>query len=141
MNEHGEGNMNKPELPPGLCPACQHPKHTGSDCQHYAPITGIVCICTAADSRKASRGKVKGFTLLPWDTIAEEAEVYAYGAKKYAPNSWREVDDALDEYTNAMFRHLRSYFKGEERDPESGLRHLAHARWNLGAMMELTRKP
>jgi hypothetical protein len=40
-----------------------------------------------------------------------------------------------------MFRHLAAHYGGQEFDPESGLRHLAHARWNLGAIMELTRKP
>jgi hypothetical protein len=126
---------------PTKCPACLHEKHTGERCLHVTPGYTGVCVCTPQDSRKASKGKQKGWDLLPWDTIAEEAEVYAYGARKYEAHSWRKVENALEEYTNAMFRHLAAHFRGEERDPESGLRHLAHARWNLGAMMELTRKP
>lgn len=133
-------------IDPKTCPACNHPKHTGLACTFMVsdirPNHGSmsVCSCTANDSRKASHGKVKGWHLLPWDTIAEEAEVYAYGAKKYEAHSWRKVENAVEEYTAAMFRHLQAHFRGEEIDPESGLRHLAHARWNLGAVMELTRK-
>ena len=137
-------------IDPTRCPACPHPKHTGSDCEVYiqstfqasggAGISATRCSCKAADTRKASKGKTKGWDLLPWTTLAEEAEVYAYGAQKYEAHSWRKVDNALEEYTNAMFRHLAAHFDGQELDPESGLRHLAHARWNLGAVMELTRK-
>lgn len=125
-------------IDPEKCPACKHPKHTGLDCPNAPGMSP--CSCKAADTRKASRGKTKGWDLLPWDTLAEEAEVYAFGAQKYEAHSWRKAENALEEYTNAMFRHLQAYFRGEELDPESGLRHLAHARWNLGAVMELTRK-
>jgi hypothetical protein len=119
-------------VPFDLCPSCSCPKHTGEDCEF--------CPCTAALSRKANTGKISGWTLLPWESIAEEAEVYAYGAKKYEAHSWRKAENALQVYTDAMFRHLAAYLRGEERDPESGLRHVAHARWNLGAIMELTRR-
>jgi hypothetical protein len=62
------------------------------------------------------------------------AEVTTYGAKTYGLGSWRGV--SVDRYENAEGRHLLAAYKGQERDPESGLRHLAHKAWNALAELQ-----
>jgi hypothetical protein len=100
----------------------------------------VECQCTDTEATKADGGKDSGFTMLPWRSITELANVYAYGAKKYERDSWRTVPDAETRYAEALMRHLAAFYDGETRDEESGMRHLAHACWNVIALMELTRK-
>lgn len=63
-------------------------------------------------------------------TLGEVACVFEHGAKKYARDNWREFawdDAARDCYFGAICRHLVAHHEGQEIDPESGCRHLAHA--------------
>lgn len=69
--------------------------------------------------------------------IRQVGEVATFGASKYTSHGWREVPDAVVRYQDAMYRHLLAFEKREQADEESGLSHLAHAAWNLLAMMEL----
>lgn len=64
------------------------------------------------------------------------AEVGTFGARKYTRAGWRSVDDGVNRYTAAMFRHaLQEGY--EERDTDSGLRHAAQTAWNALARLEL----
>ena len=67
--------------------------------------------------------------LVDLEVIEDVAEVLTYGAEKYAPHSWVNVEK--DRYFAAMMRHITAYQNGEELDKESGLTHLAHAMCNL----------
>lgn len=73
--------------------------------------------------------------LLPLPLIEKVVEVYHFGTKKYAPNTWQNLPDGESRYKAALLRHLTAYEKGETKDPESGLNHLAHAAWNALAML------
>lgn len=54
--------------------------------------------------------------------------VAGMGAEKYAAfNYLRGYDWSLS--FNAMMRHALLFWSGEDRDPESGLNHMAHAAW------------
>ena len=66
--------------------------------------------------------------------INEVTKVATFGAEKYSDNNWLLVENAKQRYTDAMYRHLLA---GEGFDPESGLRHAAHAAWNALARLEL----
>jgi hypothetical protein len=57
------------------------------------------------------------------------------GATKYAPYNWRRGYDWSLSY-GAMQRHLAAFWNGEDRDAESKLYHLAHARWHTGVLIE-----
>lgn len=61
-------------------------------------------------------------------------EVGTYGARKYSEHGWSQVSNGPDRYLDAMYRHL---LIDGEIDHESGLKHLAHACWNLLAALEL----
>jgi len=64
--------------------------------------------------------------------------VGTHGAEKYTPGGWKDVPNGVERYSDAMYRHLLAYETGEEFDEESGHTHLAHALWDLMAVLELT---
>ena len=71
-------------------------------------------------------GEKPRLNLLPPRAVTAVGRVLTFGAKKYAPDNWRKVDD-LGRYTAAALRHVFAYVGGERCDPESGEHHLAHA--------------
>ena len=75
--------------------------------------------------------------LLPLGATEDVVKVLTFGAKKYAPDNWRYVDDAQNRYYAAAMRHLTSHRMGQRLDDESGLPHLAHAVCCLMFMTEL----
>jgi len=76
-------------------------------------------------------------SLVKPEFIEGVAEVLTYGANKYAPNSWQNVEDGKRRYTDALLRHLNQYLKGEEKDDESGLEHLKHIATNIMFLQHL----
>lgn len=72
-------------------------------------------------------GAKPDYTLLPWEGVEEIVRVLDFGAKKYARDNWKQVDNGAVRYLAAAFRHLAAHNRGEVNDPESGLSHLAHA--------------
>jgi len=83
----------------------------------------------SSTGRKNDEGKLR-MDLLPFESLEKVAEVLTYGAEKYADNNWKFVPDAVQRYEAALLRHLSAYKKGEQRDQESGLSHLAHLATN-----------
>ena len=73
--------------------------------------------------------------LLPLDVIEKIVEVYHFGAQKYGPNSWQNIEDGENRYRGALFRHMVAHGKGQLRDEESGLLHAAHMAWNAIAIL------
>jgi len=64
------------------------------------------------------------------------AEVSTHGAAKYSRGGWQHVDNGIERYDDAKWRHLlKGYY--EENDPDSGLLHAAHEAWNALAKLEL----
>ena len=75
---------------------------------------------------KYDGGKAR-WDLLPYKAVLVIVQVLTFGAAKYAPNNWQQVDDARNRYFAALLRHLTSWWEGEQNDPETGLNHLGHA--------------
>lgn len=69
--------------------------------------------------------------------LEQVAKISTYGAQKYSRLGWVHVPDGETRYADAMARHLLEVAKGGDVDPESGLLHLAHAAWNVLAVLEL----
>jgi len=65
--------------------------------------------------------------LWPAEAFNEVCRVLVFGAAKYAPHDWAIVKDARRRYYDAGLRHRLAWYQGEERDPETGLHHLAHS--------------
>jgi hypothetical protein len=72
--------------------------------------------------------------LLPFAELNQVAEVYGYGATKYAPRNWQK-GYSWTLSLSALGRHLALWASGESKDKESGLSHLAHACFHLLALM------
>lgn len=64
--------------------------------------------------------------LLSTEALNQTAAVLAFGAEKYAEHNWR-AGFAWSRPLAAAMRHITAFNDGEDKDPESGLSHLAHA--------------
>ena len=75
--------------------------------------------------------------LLPIDPMLQIANVFGFGAKKYFANSYRQGETVVWSRTyGSIMRHMMAFWSGEDKDPESGLDHLAHAGTQLFILME-----
>ncbi len=64
--------------------------------------------------------------LIPAPAMKALAEVLTFGARKYAPWNWSKGFNWSRLY-GAQQRHMTEFWSGQDRDPETGLLHLAHA--------------
>lgn len=93
-----------------------------------------------APGAKLDAGKVKAGLLADFAlALTEVAKVGTFGAEKYTRGGWQEVPNAVERYSDAMWRHLLKA-RHETNDPDSGLTHLSHAAWNALAVLELIKR-
>jgi len=78
------------------------------------------------------------FDLIPFEAIGEIADVLEYGAKKYEAHNWARGAD-WSRYFSALCRHVFAWWAGEDKDPETGFSHLAHAGCCLCFLMQYQR--
>jgi hypothetical protein len=78
--------------------------------------------------------KAERFDLIPVEPLEELARVYGYGATKYEDDNWRKGYAWCWSF-GAMMRHAWAFWRGEERDAESGCLHLAHVAWHAFTLM------
>ncbi len=64
-------------------------------------------------------------------------EVFQQGAIKYARDNWKLGGKPDTEYLDAALRHVFAFRSGETYASDTGNHHLAHALWNLAALIEL----
>lgn len=86
---------------------------------------GITVQSLIKTGTKHDKGKAD-WTLLPWEAIEEVVAVLGVGAEKYEKWNWCK-GFAYTRLGAAALRHIISWLRGEDRDPETGLSHLAHA--------------
>lgn len=65
-------------------------------------------------------------SLLSNTALVKIAQVMSYGKRKYSANNWRGGLH-WSRPLAAAARHLYAYIGGEDKDPETGFSHLAHA--------------
>lgn len=85
---------------------------------------------TAITGRKDDKEKNR-LDLIEPEFIEGIGEVLTFGADKYEPNNWQNVEDAKNRYYAAALRHLIAWRKGEKTDPESGFSPLDHVACNI----------
>lgn len=105
----------------------------GEPCRPMRPDDeSMQALARVAATRTASPGGTKHDTgkdpwdLLPWDAVREIVKILAFGASKYAPRNW-EKGIVYSRLFAALQRHALAWWEREDRDPETGRSHLAHA--------------
>lgn len=77
--------------------------------------------------------------LISPDFIEELGKVLSHGAAKYSANNWRK-GFAWTRVLSATFRHLYAWSSGQDKDPESGFSHLAHAACGIMFLVEFQQR-
>jgi hypothetical protein len=84
-------------------------------------------------AKRYDKGKNRlGLMSIP--ALWEIGQVYTMGAAKYADRNW-EKGMPYTKTMDAALRHIFKWLAGHRNDEESGLHHLAHAAWNLIALL------
>jgi len=111
-----------------------------SDKKYHRELDKIAGVGTIPQGQgvKHDQGKVP-LDLIPRSALELEAEVLAFGAKKYDRHNWRAGMD-WNRLIAAAMRHIVAFNSGEDKDSESGIHHLAHARCCLGFLIEYSEK-
>lgn len=78
------------------------------------------------EGKKYDQDKMR-YDLVPFRGLDDVVRVLTYGATKYGPDNWRNVERAEERYPAAALRHISAYMQGEPYDRETGISHLAHA--------------
>lgn len=79
----------------------------------------------ADEGVKHDHGKLP-YDLVPGEALEEIIKVLQFGAKKYSAHNWCKGMHWSRAWS-AVMRHLWAWWRGEDKDPETGLSHLAHA--------------
>lgn len=87
----------------------------GNSFEDYAPKTAL----------KNDQEKIP-LDLLPFESLEEVGKVLKYGAEKYDAHNWRK-GLIWSRLIGAALRHVFAFARGEDKDPETGYSHLAHA--------------
>lgn len=67
--------------------------------------------------------------LLSWPALSELVKVLEFGARKYDSWNWSK-GLSWSECFESLQRHATAWYCGEDRDPETGLSHMAHVLCN-----------
>lgn len=73
---------------------------------------------------------------LPPRALEATGRVLTFGAKKYNRDNWHR-NKSYARYYDALLRHLFAWWRGEDRDAETGESHLAHAACCLFFLLEM----
>jgi hypothetical protein len=103
---------------------CTHPVNEELECKQYS--NNNCFYYTELQGEKHDKGK-PDITLIPVEALTEVIKVLMFGAAKYGRDNWVKVPDLQNRYKAAMARHTVLKPVDEEKDPESGLHHEAHA--------------
>lgn len=90
-------------------------------------------------SEKFDQGKLP-IGLVDPQFIKDVAEILQFGAEKYAPESWKNVENGENRYYDALQRHLLEYKLGIPNDLDSGKSHLKHAACNIMFLLYFERE-
>jgi hypothetical protein len=114
------------------CEACEL-KHVRKKADNYTrSCENFVLV---GGSAKFDSEKLR-YDLVPMDALDEVVKRFTHGAAKYAPDSWKKLDNAVERYSAALMRHYSAYRQGERLDPEApGLSHIGAVAWNALALV------
>lgn len=79
--------------------------------------------------------KLARFDLVPVRPLTELAELYGRGAAKYEDRNWERGYDWGLSYA-ALCRHLTQFWAGQDRDEETGAKHIIAVAWHAFALAQ-----
>ena len=83
-------------------------------------------------------GKKSRYDLIPPYPLEQLARIYTFGAQKYSDRNW-EKGMKWGRIFAAMMRHAWAFWRGEDKDSETGIHHLASVAFCAFALMEYGR--
>ena len=92
----------------------------------------------AAEASHLDEGKCPVELVAP-SLVRAVGDILAYGATKYDKDNWRKGMKWRRLY-GSIQRHLMAWLDKEDNDPESGLKHLAHAACDIAFLIEYEQK-
>jgi hypothetical protein len=95
--------------------------------QRWRILFGVPKLDASPTEGRKFDGDKDDYSLVPPKAFAGLVRVLTYGARKYAPDNWRYVENRKARYFSAAMRHLWAWWRGEEKDAETGESHLHHA--------------
>lgn len=101
------------------------------DCAYCGAPEGFIHLPTCVkvlgmpEGRKDDGDKAR-YDLIPPELLEATASVLTFGAKKYGERNW-EKGMKWGRPFAALMRHMWAWWRGEARDPETGMSHLWHA--------------
>lgn len=126
------------EIRSAYCPSCKTTFHMIVSADELDEFNDAMAVAAGMTSKpgvppttgaKADSGKLR-HDLVPYDAMNEVIKVLMFGADKYAPHDWAKGRDYHHDF-NASKRHMDKWWMGEDKDPASGVSHLAHAACDL----------
>lgn len=104
------------------CPVCDTEHPLGAPCplDPRPPYKSVW-----PEGRKDDGGKAR-YDLLPPELMEGVARVLTFGADKYGERNW-EQGMRWGRPFAALMRHMWAWWRGQGRDPETGMSHLWHA--------------
>jgi len=114
----------------GKTPVYHHPYVPGYvSCEEHSPQYKYQKhVLEDQPGRKYDEKKIR-LDLLPVLALEEIGRVLTYGAQKYDDRNW-EKGISYSRCWGALLRHGFSFWRGEDIDPETGLRHMAQLACN-----------
>lgn len=88
---------------------------------------------TKKEGKKFDSEKIR-MDLLPTEFIEATSTILTFGADKYGDRNW-ELGMDWNRPFGALMRHMWAWWRGEDKDPESGKSHLWHAACNLAFLI------
>lgn len=88
------------------------------------------------DPKVAAAKHKLAMNVVPPAAIKAIVRALSLGANKYGAYNWRGKVVHMTTYYDAALRHLLAWLEGEDRDPESGVSHLAHAAASLAVLLD-----
>ena len=79
----------------------------------------------AKGGHKDDQDKIR-MELIPPELLEAVGDILTFGAKKYADRNW-EHGMKWSRPFGALMRHMWAWWRGEDKDPETGRSHLWHA--------------
>lgn len=74
--------------------------------------------------------------LVPDTAMVALAQAFLEGATKYGRYNWRLAGVSAATYHAALKRHVAKWWNGQDRDPETGVHHLANAMACIAIMFD-----